>query len=183
MATKERVYNIPLRKEWIKQSRIRRVPRSVNVVRSFLERHTKAEEVKLSTGVNEYLWIRGIKKAPSSIKVKVSLEDNIAFARLPEEAAPKKEDKKKSKEEKKEEKKDEKKDVKDKPAESPKEEPKVEDKPAEKIEEKAEETVEKRVDEKPEEKPVEKESPKEVTKEEAKETASKESKPAETKAK
>jgi len=81
----ERVYTIPLRREWVKQSRIKRVPRTVRVIREFLKRHTKAEEVKLSTGLNEFLWLHGTKKPPGKVKVKVSVEEGKAFARLPEE--------------------------------------------------------------------------------------------------
>ena len=43
----ERVYTIPLRKAWLKQTRIQRVPRSVNVLREFILQHTKAPSLIL----------------------------------------------------------------------------------------------------------------------------------------
>jgi len=104
--TLERVYTIPLRGEWVKRGRIHRAPRCVNVVKEFLERHSKAGEVKLSKGVNEFLWKGGAKKPPGKIKVRVELKDGVAFARLPGEKVETKEDKKgkKAKETKKDEK-------------------------------------------------------------------------------
>ena len=87
----ERVYTIPLRKAWLKQTRIQRVPRSVNVLREFIQQHTKAESVKVSPLVNEFLWLSGIKTPPAKIKVKVSVEDGVAFARMPDEKVEQKE--------------------------------------------------------------------------------------------
>ena len=116
----ERVYTIPLRREWIKYPRGRRVNRSVNVVRSFIRKHTKAEDVKLSVGINEYLWMSGIQKPPGKVKVTVRLEEGKAFARLPEEKPPEPEKKTKKVKEKSPEapeKKDE------KPTAAPKETP------------------------------------------------------------
>ncbi|MBI4020781.1 MAG: hypothetical protein HY369_00910 [Candidatus Aenigmarchaeota archaeon] len=81
----DRVYTIPLRASWVVHPRISRVNRSVNVIRAYLERHAKVDEVKLSAGINEYLWISGAKKPPGAIKVVVSVKEGIAHARLPEE--------------------------------------------------------------------------------------------------
>lgn len=152
----ERVYTIPLRKEWVKQSRIRRVPRTVRVIREFLKRHTKAEEVKLSTGLNEFLWLHGAKKPPGKVKVKVSVEEGKAFARLPEEEKvekiakkgkkePAKEEPKKAEEKKEEAKKEapEKEEKGERKEEKPKEEKELtpSEKEAEKIWKEAEEKV------------------------------------------
>jgi large subunit ribosomal protein L31e len=82
--TGERVYSIPLRREWVRQPRVKRAPAGVAAVRKFLEKHTKSE-VKLSSGLNELLWAGGIKSPPGRIKVAVELKDGIAFARLPQE--------------------------------------------------------------------------------------------------
>ncbi len=84
----ERVYTVPLRREANKQSRIRRSPRAVNVLREYLEKHTKAE-VRISRAVNEFIWKGGLKKVPGKVRIRVELKDGIAFARLPEEALKK----------------------------------------------------------------------------------------------
>lgn len=83
--TTERVLTIPLRREWVKQSRIHRVPRGVNVIREYIFRHMKTEDIKISTALNEFLWTKGIKRPPAQIKVKVRLEEGQAYARLPDE--------------------------------------------------------------------------------------------------
>lgn len=153
----ERVYTIPIRREWVKQRRIHRAPRAVNFVREFLIRHTKADDVKISQLVNEALWDHGVKKPPGKIKVKVEVKDNVAFARLPEEKVA----------ETKKDKKAKKKSEETKPAI----EPKTEDKKTEPVAEKKEVTKE-------ETKAVEK---KEVV--EKKETKKEEPKTPETKTK
>jgi len=124
----EKVYTIPLRREWVKQSRIKRANKCISVIREYLEKHTKASEIKISAGVNEHVWFRGIKKPPGKIKVTVRLEEGVAFARLPEEKIP---EKKKEKEEKKEtvkKREEPKKETSKEEAkkEKPKEEPKIE---------------------------------------------------------
>ena len=81
----ERIYNIPLRSVWLKQTRIQRTNRAVSHIRAFLLRHMHAEKVKVSQPLNEFLWRRGVKKPPAYVKVKVKLEDGVATARLPEE--------------------------------------------------------------------------------------------------
>lgn len=90
----ERVLTVPLRQSWIKQARVRRVPHGMNVIRQFVEKHAKVEDVKLSSGINELMWIRGAKQAPGKIKIAVRVEEGVAFARLPDEKVPVKEGKK-----------------------------------------------------------------------------------------
>lgn len=65
----ERVYTIPLRKAQYVQ-RWKRAPKAVRIVKEFVKRHMKADDVKLAQEVNEALWARGIKKPPLKIKVK-----------------------------------------------------------------------------------------------------------------
>jgi large subunit ribosomal protein L31e len=92
--TLERVYNIPLRRVWVKVSRITRANRSVTEVRDFVKRHTKAKEVKVSQNVNSLIWASGIKKPPGMITVKVKVEAGIASVRLPDEITLEEEKKK-----------------------------------------------------------------------------------------
>ena len=66
----ERIYTIPLRKVW-GPPRGKRTPRAMRLLRAFVTRHMKAENVEISNEVNEELWARGIRKPPREIKVRL----------------------------------------------------------------------------------------------------------------
>lgn len=75
MAILERTYIIPLRKNFIKRAKYKRAKRAVNIVREFLTRHMKSDDVKLGQMINRELWRRGIKNPPGKIKV-VAIKDD-----------------------------------------------------------------------------------------------------------
>ena len=81
MATKketaalERVYNVPLRREYLKVQYWRRTEKAVTALREFLQKHMKSSEVKMSPEVNEALWNHGIRNPPHHIKVTASKND------------------------------------------------------------------------------------------------------------
>ena len=66
----ERIYTIPLRKVW-GPPRGKRTPRAMRLLRAFVKRHMKTENVEISNEVNEELWARGIRKPPREIKVRL----------------------------------------------------------------------------------------------------------------
>ena len=68
----ERVYNVPLRKEYMKVPRYKRAKKATSALRQFLQRHMRSEQVKLGRDLNEEVWRRGIKKPPHHIKVTVT---------------------------------------------------------------------------------------------------------------
>jgi large subunit ribosomal protein L31e len=75
----ERVYVIPLRK--VKNvPRTIRAPKAIRVVKEYLQKHMKAEEIKLDASVNEKIWERGIQKIPPKIKVKAVKEEDGSVA-------------------------------------------------------------------------------------------------------
>lgn len=79
----ERTYNIPLRKEYLKVPNWRRTKKAVSAVRQFLQKHMKAEQVKLGKYLNEELWKHGIKNPPHHIKViTIKNEEGIVRAEL-----------------------------------------------------------------------------------------------------
>jgi len=137
MAKIERVYNIPLRKEFQKAPKYKRAKKAVNAVKKFLMRHMKPASddkgrvlLKLGEYLNKKIWERGIKNPPHHIKVNVVKDDDgkvtaeIVGAPVKE---VKEEDKKgKKKEEKKEDKKEIKKEEKEVKVEEKKEEVKKE---------------------------------------------------------
>ncbi len=106
----ERVYIIPLRRAFL-SPRTHRASKAIKVVREFLERHMKTEDIKLGKSINESVWARGIQKIPRKIRVHADKDENgIVYSEMMgvEIKFPKKEE---AKEEKKEEKKPEEKPV------------------------------------------------------------------------
>jgi len=83
MKDNEAIYTIPLR-DAFQVPVTKRATKAIKIVKAFLTRHTKAEEIKLDSSINEALWSRGIKKPPRSVKVKVVKEENIVKASLVE---------------------------------------------------------------------------------------------------
>lgn len=65
----ERTYNIPLRKEWLKVPNYERTPKAVRALREFVQKHMKAEDVKIGKYLNKELWKRGNKNPPYKVSV------------------------------------------------------------------------------------------------------------------
>lgn len=96
----ERVYTVNLREAYEKP-RTKRAKVAVNLLKEFMKRHMKAEEVKLSNMLNAVLWSRGIQKPPRKVKVKAFKVGNTAYVFHFEEKVEIKEKKEEKKEEKK----------------------------------------------------------------------------------
>ena len=75
MATLERQYNVPLRREWLRVQKFRRAKRAVTALRNFLIRHMKSKNVKLGPHVNEAIWARGIRSPPHHVSVNVTKDE------------------------------------------------------------------------------------------------------------
>jgi large subunit ribosomal protein L31e len=82
MATIERTYNVPLRSGFRETARWKRAKKAMTVLREFLIKHTKREDVKIGRHLNEFLWKHGIKNPPHHVKVTVWIEDDHAKAEL-----------------------------------------------------------------------------------------------------
>ncbi|HDM36204.1 MAG TPA: 50S ribosomal protein L31e [Candidatus Syntrophoarchaeum butanivorans] len=81
----ERVYTIPLR--GVKRApRWKRAKKAISDIRAYLMRHTKSENIKLDSSINEKIWERGAQKPPSRIRVRVTEEDGVVRAELVKEA-------------------------------------------------------------------------------------------------
>ena len=65
----ERVYNVPLRKEFQKVASWRRTEKAVKALREFIAKHMKSENVIIGRYVNLLLWKHGIKNPPHHVKV------------------------------------------------------------------------------------------------------------------
>ena len=139
--SEEKIYNVPLSAGWKKASRVRKANKAVSVLKGFVVRHTKTEDVIISEKVNQSIWSSGAKKPPSKITVKVKKEEGGKVSvRLPDEMSLE-EEKKKFEEQKKARESGKKPEAekKDGPLERPPETPpKKEDKPTEEKEQKKE---------------------------------------------
>lgn len=71
----ERVYNVPLRKEFQKAPPYRRAKKAVTALHEFIARHMKSEEVIIGRYANQFLWKNGIKNPPHHIKVTTAKDD------------------------------------------------------------------------------------------------------------
>ena len=103
MANLERIYTIPLR-DAFEHVRKKRGKRAVKMIQEFALRHTKADDVRISEGVNSTILRDGIEKPPRRIKVRmVKGEDSLVRVWLIGEEEKIKEiaDKKKKQEEEK----------------------------------------------------------------------------------
>jgi len=81
----ERIYTVPLRKAYWTGTRLRRSNRAVRVLREFVERHMKPEELLIQPEVNERIWARGIQKPPRRVRIRATKNsDNLVRVYLAE---------------------------------------------------------------------------------------------------
>jgi large subunit ribosomal protein L31e len=66
----ERIYTIPLRKAWA-VPRKKRSPKAIRLIREFVKKHMKSDQIIITNKVNEKVWGRGIEKPPRRIRVRV----------------------------------------------------------------------------------------------------------------
>ena len=79
----ERIYTVPLRRAYWTGSRLRRSNKAIKVLRKFVERHMKPEELLIQPEVNEKIWARGIQKPPQKSEDSSDQELRKSCARLP----------------------------------------------------------------------------------------------------
>lgn len=72
----EKIYTIPLRREFLKAPKYKRSKRAISAIRNFLIRHMKADEVKIGKYLNLEIFKHGRKNPPPRIKVK-AVKDKI----------------------------------------------------------------------------------------------------------
>jgi len=86
----ERVYNIPLRREFQKVANWRKTEKAVKALREFVVKHMKSDNVLLSKYVNKELWKHGIKNPPHHVKISAKKDDKgkvmVELAELPPKA-------------------------------------------------------------------------------------------------
>jgi ribosomal protein L31E len=78
MAKTERIYNVPLRRGFIKAKRMKKSKKAITTLKEFLIRHMKCAPDQLRIGriLNMKVWERGIKNPPHHVKITVIKEDD-----------------------------------------------------------------------------------------------------------
>ena len=86
----ERVYNVPLRREFNKVQNWRRTEKAVKALKQFVAKHMKSDNVVLTKYANKELWKHGIKNPPHHIKISAKKDDKgrvvVELAELPAKA-------------------------------------------------------------------------------------------------
>ena len=75
MATLERTYNVPLRKQFLKVPRYQRAKKAVTALRQFLAKHMKSDTILIGRHLNMKIWSRGIKNPPHHVSVNAVKDD------------------------------------------------------------------------------------------------------------
>jgi len=84
----EREYIVPLRREWLKVAEFKRANKAVKALKQFLVQHMKVydrdlRKIRVDILLNNEIRFRGMRKPPSSIKVKaIKYEDGFVDAKL-----------------------------------------------------------------------------------------------------
>ncbi len=78
----ERVYTVPLAREFRKVPRWRRAKRAIAALKKFMKRHMKSENIKIEQELNEKIWERGAKNPYPKIKVVARKEDDEVRVQL-----------------------------------------------------------------------------------------------------
>ena len=76
MADNERLYVIPLRKEFLKVPRYMRTRKAVKAIRLFAQKHMKTSTVKIGPYLNELMLARGRKNPPYKVQVRIIKEED-----------------------------------------------------------------------------------------------------------
>lgn len=79
----EREYVVPLYKAFRYKHGLHRAKKAANFLRSFVERHMKDPNVRISEEVNEIIWSRGIRNPPRRIRVRVVKTEDAGVWVLP----------------------------------------------------------------------------------------------------
>jgi|SaaInlV_200m_DNA_2_1039689.scaffolds.fasta_scaffold00001_198 large subunit ribosomal protein L31e len=132
----ERLYTVPLRRGFLKTSKYKRSKKAVKVLKEFIAKHMKSDNINIGADVNELIWKNGIKNPPPRVKILATKEDDKVSVIL---EANKKDDVKKAKTEKpKADSKATVKEAKEEPAKEAKtEEPKAKEEPAKEVKKEA----------------------------------------------
>ena len=100
----ERVYTVPLRKEFQKAPKYKYASKAMRALKQFLIKHMKSEDIKIGKYLNQSIWQNGPKNPPAKVKINVVKDkENVVTAELVDAPEEKKVEQIKEKVTKKEE--------------------------------------------------------------------------------
>lgn len=82
MVDEKRIYTVPLRRGFNNTPKYKRAAKAVRVLKEFLAKHMKSDNVKLGKFLNEFLWKHGIKNPPARVKIHAQNVDGEVRAEL-----------------------------------------------------------------------------------------------------
>ena len=77
----EKIFTVPFRKAYDSE-RTKRAKKATTLLREFLQKHMKSEDVKIGDSLNKAVWSRGIQKPPHKIRIHAVLKDGAVYAEL-----------------------------------------------------------------------------------------------------
>ncbi len=77
----EKIFTVPFRKAYDSE-RTKRAKKATALLREFLQKHMKSEDVKIGDSLNKAVWARGIQKPPHKIRIHAVLKDGAVYAEL-----------------------------------------------------------------------------------------------------
>lgn len=80
--TLERIYIIPLKKEWSKVPSYKRTRKAIVAIKEFIARHMKVydrdlDKIKVDIYLNNEIWAHGSRNAPTRVKVRAIKDKDI----------------------------------------------------------------------------------------------------------
>ena len=75
MKMMERIYTIPLRQGTLKAPRTRRAKKAIFVLKDFIKKHMKSDDIVISETLNEHIWQNGMRNPILKVKVAVTKDD------------------------------------------------------------------------------------------------------------
>ena len=71
----ETILTVPLFPKLNKVAPYKRTPRAIRLLKEFVVKHTKVDQVVITNELNEFMWKRGIRKPPRKIKIRAIVEE------------------------------------------------------------------------------------------------------------
>lgn len=71
----ERTYNVPLRRGFMTAPYYRRTKKAMNVLKEFLRKHMKSENISIGASINIHMWKNGITNPPHHVSIEVTKDD------------------------------------------------------------------------------------------------------------
>lgn len=80
-----RVHTINLRRGFLKAPKWKRAKRAVKVLRDYVKKHYRSDNLKIGKGLNEYVWSRGAKNPPPRVRVVAIKKGDLVSLELEKE--------------------------------------------------------------------------------------------------